>query len=543
MLTGRIRRGFTLLATALEESNPPQASERRRNAILQHTAAILVDQSLHPQSSKILSTSRRDTSPDSQHNEVERQHRLCRYAKGAEGSEEYGRGCEEGQRCKIQERQKNQCGYIWDRQCAAFVVGLLDIYQSDVEAVPDEIGEVPRVYRRVEIEYSKFGVEDFDFGYAHRMLSRSTTNARCSFYNKTSYSGLETHILNSYTNSVVQVMYYVYPIRRLAKSHITLDCPREHCLLCEFGFVVRMLEDAKGINCQASNFCKTVGVLAQGVFFLSQPAFPSQLWPFLDKGLIELVDYGRMPAGTDYAQVIQSFHRFFVDHLVVEGDMTPSNPVIAPGLSPYPPPPLTQLVGVSAKTDTTCLSCRATRSKHNTTHILDMVYPRTVRFAHFQSHFTPLTPIHKTGTAEPSADFNSIIQDSLFREVTYKATCPFCRRVAVFESRRSLATKDLPPVLAVNTSVFDQENIKFWLDVKKRRFLTPSISLRGQINGVDDSETATYELRVRVRTAAGETLTKYAGTVSCCTGGHAAPPFPLGCYCERYSSVDIDVFV
>lgn len=91
---------------------------------------------------------------------------------------------------------------------------------------------------------------------------------KCSFYNETSYSGLETHILNSYTNPVVQAMHYVYPIRRLAKSHITLNCPREHCLLCEFGFVVRMLEDAKGINCQASNFCKTVGVLAQGVFVL-----------------------------------------------------------------------------------------------------------------------------------------------------------------------------------------------------------------------------------------------------------------------------------
>jgi len=65
---------------------------------------------------------------------------------------------------------------------------------------------------------------------------------------------------------MVQAMHYVYPIRRLAKSHITLDCPREHCLLCEFGFVARMLEDAKGINCQASNFCKTIGVLAQGAF-------------------------------------------------------------------------------------------------------------------------------------------------------------------------------------------------------------------------------------------------------------------------------------
>ena len=33
----------------------------------------------------------------------------------------------------------------------------------------DEIGEIPRVFQRVEIEYSKFGAEDFDFGYALQM--------------------------------------------------------------------------------------------------------------------------------------------------------------------------------------------------------------------------------------------------------------------------------------------------------------------------------------------------------------------------------------
>ena len=53
-------------------------------------------------------------------------------------------------------------------------------------------------------------------------------------------------------------------MRRLAKAHVTIDCPREHCLLCELGFISRMLEDARGTNCQASNFCKAVGVLAQG---------------------------------------------------------------------------------------------------------------------------------------------------------------------------------------------------------------------------------------------------------------------------------------
>ena len=150
----------------------------------------------------------------------------------------------------------------------------------------------------------------------------------------------------------------------------------------------------------------------------------------------------------------------------------------------------------------------------------------------------------KTGTAEPSADFNSIIQDSLLREVTYKATCLFCRRVAVFESRRSLATKDLPPVLAVNTSVFNQENIKFWLDVKKRRFLTPSISLHGQIDGTDDPETAVYELRVRLLPApAGAPFMKCIGIVPRCTGCHATPALPLGRYRKRYGSANIEGFM
>lgn len=100
----------------------------------------------------------------------------------------------------------------------------------------------------------------------HR-LSQGRSDNKYSFYNTTEFSGLETHILNSYTNSVVQVMHYIMPIRQLAKAHITDNCPREHCLLCELGFISRMLEDACGINCQASNFCKTVGVLAQGWCF------------------------------------------------------------------------------------------------------------------------------------------------------------------------------------------------------------------------------------------------------------------------------------
>ncbi|PNH75216.1 hypothetical protein VD0001_g2371 [Verticillium dahliae] len=52
----------------------------------------------------------------------------------------------------------------------------------------DRKTECPPMYRNVEIKYSKFGVDDFDFGY----------------YNRTAYSGLEIHIANSYANALLQ---------------------------------------------------------------------------------------------------------------------------------------------------------------------------------------------------------------------------------------------------------------------------------------------------------------------------------------------------
>jgi PAB-dependent poly(A)-specific ribonuclease subunit 2 len=134
--------------------------------------------------------------------------------------------------------------------------------ESPLDAQPGD--RVPRQYQRVEIEYSKFGVEDFDFAFVTCFIPRSPSHNWRRFYNKTPFSGLETHILNSYTNSLVQAMHYVLPLRRVAKSHITTQCSREYCLLCELGFVMRMLEDAKGINCQATNFCKTIPNLHSG---------------------------------------------------------------------------------------------------------------------------------------------------------------------------------------------------------------------------------------------------------------------------------------
>ncbi|THV07954.1 hypothetical protein K435DRAFT_815204 [Dendrothele bispora CBS 962.96] len=310
--------------------------------------------------------------------------------------------------------------------------------------------EVPKIYRQVEIEYSKFGVEDFDF----------------AFYNKTDFSGLETHILNSYTNPILQVMHYSFPIRKLAKSHITTNCPREHCLLCELGFVVSMLEDAKGTNCQSSNFCKTVGVLAQM------------------SNAIELVDYGREPREVDHAHMIQSFHRFLIGHLSQEGNSFPQNPVIVKGSSfsfdnhNPAPAPITQLLGIDAKNVITCLSCKAVREKENMTHVIDLMYPR-----------------RNMNGSLPTSDFTTILRDSLLRKIMHKATCQTCKHFSNFSSRLSISTKDLPPILSVNACVNSEDNFTYWFDARGQTFLKPHIQLHGQVGDMDDPEEAVYELR------------------------------------------------
>ena len=56
-------------------------------------------------------------------------------------------------------------------------------------AVENPLTVVPKPYRRVEIVYSKMGIEGFDFQH----------------YNKTSFAGLEIHIPNAYCNAMLQV--------------------------------------------------------------------------------------------------------------------------------------------------------------------------------------------------------------------------------------------------------------------------------------------------------------------------------------------------
>ncbi|USW48021.1 Putative ribonuclease H-like superfamily, exonuclease, RNase T/DNA polymerase III [Septoria linicola] len=114
----------------------------------------------------------------------------------------------------------------------------LDRFRVDGKAVKD----ARFLYRNVEIKYSRFGVEDFDFRY----------------FNKTRYAGLETHIANSYANPLLQILRFTLVARNISLHHTARDCRLESCLMCELGFLIDMLEKASAPNCQATNFLKAL---------------------------------------------------------------------------------------------------------------------------------------------------------------------------------------------------------------------------------------------------------------------------------------------
>lgn len=243
-------------------------------------------------------------------------------------------------------------------------------------------------YSNVEIKYSRFGVDDFDFEY----------------YNKTPYSGLETHIANSFVNSLLQLYKFIPLVRNVAIQHAATSCVAGNCLLCEFGFLFDMLEKANGQNCQATNLLRAFGASREAAN-------------------LSLFEHLSMANGTPLSTTIQAVNRFFLKQMAHDFVTMSTN---SDGID--------EILASKAFEAIRCMYCNNETSKPASTYVHDLVYPQ-------------VDPKHSLRYLK----FSSILKTTIEREAKNRGWCSRCRRYQQLAIRKTV--RQLPFVLMINAAL------------------------------------------------------------------------------------------
>ncbi|KAJ3127637.1 poly(A)-specific ribonuclease [Physocladia obscura] len=289
---------------------------------------------------------------------------------------------------------------------------------------------IPKPYRQVEIKYSKFGVEDFDFG----------------FFNKTPYSGLETHIKNSYCNSILQLFFHTKPFREIAKAHISSNisgnnspesnasnklpqamlqqtadvvCTKQSCLLCELGFLFRMLEDAKGANCQATNFLYVFGKLPQAAAL-----------GLFEQDAAVLAAAGSI--GTTNAScsvMMHGFHRFILE--TVSSESGGADLKIAKNAVNGCSTLVQQAMGIPMVNSNICQGCEKEDMRETVQFVVDMGLK-----------------LQDDKDTSDIISFATLLENSLHKDAAAKAWCTGCNKYQLLTQSKQI--KALPNLFSVN---------------------------------------------------------------------------------------------
>ncbi|KAI1364122.1 PAB-dependent poly(A)-specific ribonuclease subunit PAN2 [Xylaria arbuscula] len=288
--------------------------------------------------------------------------------------------------------------------------------------------EVPELYQHVEISYSRFGIDDFDFGY----------------YNNSSYSGLQNHIVNAYANPLLQIMHYTPLIRNIALQHAATACVDQQCLLCELGFLFDMLYKAEGEACDASNFTKTLSYHPQS-------------------GKLGLLE--GEPHSTSRTLVLQQLARFLLQQMSQNFSTMILKNRQSFGTDPQPPGAFEELFRTSAVNSIRCMNCRNETTKLDSIMVNELIYPQNVGKAGSfsvssdRAANTKKKPGHKSTRARGTA-FSQVLKMSVEKETTNKGWCNTCHRYQTLATRRSI--REIPSVLMLTAAIHTAEHRHLW---------------------------------------------------------------------------------
>ncbi|XP_058163959.1 PAN2-PAN3 deadenylation complex catalytic subunit PAN2 isoform X9 [Dasypus novemcinctus] len=270
---------------------------------------------------------------------------------------------------------------------------------------------VSKKYRKVTIKYSKLGLEDFDFKH----------------YNKTLFAGLEPHIPNAYCNCMIQVLYFLEPVRCLIQNHL---CQKEFCLACELGFLFHMLDLSRGDPCQGSNFLRAFRTIPEA----------SAL------GLI-LADSDEASGKGSLARLIQRWNRFILTQLhqdvqELEGPQAyrgaGGSSFCSSGDSV-----IGQLFSCEMENCSLC-RCGSETVRASSTLLFTLSYPEG-------------SNSDKTGK---NYDFAQVLKRSICLEQNTQAWCDNCEKYQPTIQTRNI--RHLPDILVINCEVNSSKEADFW---------------------------------------------------------------------------------
>uniref|UniRef100_T1JEQ0 PAN2-PAN3 deadenylation complex catalytic subunit PAN2 n=1 Tax=Strigamia maritima TaxID=126957 RepID=T1JEQ0_STRMM len=281
-------------------------------------------------------------------------------------------------------------------------------------SMDDNAIKIPKRYRKVDVKYTKLGLEDFDFDH----------------YNKTSFAGLEANLPNSYCNSMLQVLYFIEPIRCALLSH---HCQQEFCMACELGFLFQMLDNSKGMPCQASNFLRAFRTIPEA----------SAL------GLI-LSESDESKKKLNLIRLIQSWNIFILQQLHAETmeineENSKENEQISGGFDSSHHSFISRLIGTEYFT---CNKCRCGNEEKidSTTILFSLAYPNP--------------EVMSPGKPPPNYTFSDILKRSLCLEQVTQAWCEKCEKYQPTTQARRL--KNLPDILSINCGLDSPQSLSFW---------------------------------------------------------------------------------
>ncbi|XP_064456629.1 PAN2-PAN3 deadenylation complex catalytic subunit PAN2-like [Ornithodoros turicata] len=264
---------------------------------------------------------------------------------------------------------------------------------------------IPQLYKKIDVKYSRMGIEDFDF----------------NLYNRTCFAGLETNLPNAYCNNMIQVLYFIAPLRCAVMNH---TCQREFCLACELGFLFHMLDTAQGIPCQASNFLRAFRTIPEA----------SAL------GLI-LSDSDDARKKVNFPRLVQSWTRFVLQQIHSETLGVVDEEAQKTEKTTEMESPVSKLFGWTLINSNQC-RCGSVRQKESTTLLCSLVYP----------------PVPEKGISQ--YPFTAILERSLCLESSMPTWCEKCEKYQpTLQSKR---LKSLPDILTISSGLENQQDLSFW---------------------------------------------------------------------------------